>query len=319
MMTSNARNAAEDALGLQKMYFDTSVWGHITDAPDRDALIRSLKRRRQTPLASVISVAQILLTPDLNKRTSLCGTILTLHGDRQVLERPLELAETAASAFLRGERTLCIKESAPAKSFYDALSDPRNAPIEKIKPWIENMDSKLERFIHEIRPPLKEEATDFLTPEVLERGDFLAALCRLPTAQRVRLSTDRLRALCRSSDVWRALAGTLAYIIQLSITHAPKKRKKDGKRTERPDGADIWQIVYLGCVPVFVTGDQWMLEAATQVSRLLKYPRCTISSFDFFKALRRFASGKPFPRGICPVCGIPTGQLQGGHAVAKKL
>ena len=114
----------------QNIYFDTSVWGHLTAAPDRDRLINALKRRRQIPRASVISVGEILMTPDLDIRECLCQTVRALHGTRQVLERPFDIAKAAASAFLKGNKTLRIKESGPARSFYDALSEPRNAPIQ---------------------------------------------------------------------------------------------------------------------------------------------------------------------------------------------
>jgi hypothetical protein len=302
----------------QNIYFDTSVWGHVTEARDRDRLIRALRRRRQIPRASVISVGQILLARDLDKRDSLCKTVRALNGKRQVLERPFDIAKAAASAFLQGERALCIKESAAARSFYDALSNPRNAPVQQVQQWLDNMDSNLQRFIQVIKPPLKDNITQYLAPAVLDREDFLSAVCRFSTAQDLGLSPDQMRELCHASDVWRALAATLAYIIQLSVTHAPKGRKKNGLgRKKRPDGADIWQIVYLGCVEVFVTGDQWMLEAAIQVSRLLKHPRCTIYSFDFLNALREFASSDASDRRICSVCGIPTGQSQGGHAIVR--
>jgi hypothetical protein len=302
----------------QNIYFDTSVWGHLTEAPDRDTLILALRRRRQVPRASVISVAEILLTPDLTTRESLCETVRALHGEQQVLERPFDIAKAAASAFLQGQKTLCIKESAPAKSFYDALSDPRHAPVEQIKQWIENMNSNMESFLQGIKPPLRDAATNYLKPEVLERDDFLSDLCKFQTAQELGLSVPQMRELCHSSDMWRSLGATLAYIIQLSTAHAPKRRKINSKRAKRPDGADIWQIAYLGCVQVFITGDRWLLEAATEVSRLLKHQRCTIYSFEFLNALRKFASGRPSKRGICSVCGIARGQSKGGHAVGRR-
>jgi hypothetical protein len=315
--TPRGQNATEEMADLQNIYFDTSVWGHLTDALDRESLIDLLKRKRQIPRASVISVAQILLTPDLEKRDFLCETVRALHGERQVLERPLDIAKVAASAFLHGERTLCIKESGPARSFYDALSDPRNAPVHQVKQWVDNMDFNLQKFIQAVKPPFKDNITNYLSPKVLGRDDFVRALCKFSAAQDLDLSPDQMRGLCHFSDVWRALGATLAYIIHLSASHAPKKRKMHGQGIKRPDGADIWQIVYLGCVQVFVTGDRWMLQAATRVSRLLKHPRCTIYSFDFLKALREFTSGKTSNRRICSVCGISRRQSRGGHAIVR--
>ena len=312
-----AQSAPEDISGFQRIYFDTSVWNHIADAHDRDSLIRFLKRRRQIPLASVISVAEILVTPDLSKRDSLCETVRALHGEQQVLEQPLHIAKAAAGAFLRAERTLCIEETESARSFYAALSDPRNAPVEQVKQWKDNMDSRLQRFIEDIKPPLKDNMTNYLSPEVLEREDFLAVLCKFPTAEQLGLSIDQMRGLCHASDLWRALGATLAYTIQLSTTHAPKRRKKNGQRMKRPGGADIWQTVYLGCVEVFVSGDQWMLEAAAQISHLLKWPRCTLHTREFIDGLRKSSSpGGLTGTRICHVCGIPRYPVRGRHAIA---
>jgi hypothetical protein len=86
------------------------------------------------------------------------------------------------------------------------------------------------------------------------------------------------RNACKdNSDIWRALAATLAYIINLSTTHSPKYRKKK----KRPGGPDLWQAVYLGAVEVFVTSDTRLLEAVSEISPLLKYPRCAVHTNDF--------------------------------------
>ena len=174
----------------------------------------------------------------------------------------------------------------------------------------------MESFIQAIKPPSKDSVTSYLSADVLERVDFLSVLCKLRPAQELGLSIEQMRDLCHASDIWRVLAATLAYIIQLSTTHAPKSKKKDKKRSQRPDGPDIWQIVYLGCVQVFVTGDCWLLEAATEVSCLLKYPRCTMHSLDFIEGLRECSTlAKAGRSSICRVCALPMGQASGRHAV----
>jgi len=73
-------NVALDAPSFQRMYFDTSAWNHITDAYDRDLLIHLLKRRRQVPLASVLSVAEILQTSEPARMGALCRIVEMLHG-----------------------------------------------------------------------------------------------------------------------------------------------------------------------------------------------------------------------------------------------
>jgi hypothetical protein len=120
-----------------------------------------------------------------------------------------------------------------------------------------------------------------LSPEVLGRDDFLKLLCKLPAAIELGVSVAQMRIICGASDVWNALGATLAYIIQLSTTHAPKN--KNGKK--RPGAQDLWQAPYLGVVEVFVTSDGPMLEAVSKISALLRHPRSVVCTKDFFERL----------------------------------
>ena len=110
-------------------------------------------------------------------------------------------------------------------------------PTDEIWDWLRNMSDKMDRFIQEIRPPEPNLTTCYLSPEVLAREDFLKLLCMLPPAKELEVSVPDMRAICEKSDVWKALAATLAYIIELSTTHAPKKI--DGHK--RPGAQDLWQ------------------------------------------------------------------------------
>jgi len=70
-------------------------------------------------------------------------------------------------------------------------------------------------------------------------------------------------------DVWKALSGTLAYMLIPSTSHAPKRNR--GRK--RPGCPDMWQIPYLGVASVFSTSDEWMAEAVAKISTLLRFPR----------------------------------------------
>jgi hypothetical protein len=143
------------------------------------------------------------------------------------------------------------------------------------------MRDNMERFIQEIRPEQRDATTNYLVPGVLEREDFLRLLSQFPPARDLDLSVSQIRDICRKSDIWKALRATLACMIELSTTHAPKKR--NGKK--RPGGADLWQAVYLGVAELFVAGDERMLEAVAGVSGLLPYPRRIVKTRDFLSGL----------------------------------
>jgi hypothetical protein len=85
------------------VYFDTSTWNHLKDHAERDELIRLIQRRKWLVLASVISVGEVLRTPDDFRRQEICSAMRTLHGDGPLLERPFDLARTAAQSVLRGQ------------------------------------------------------------------------------------------------------------------------------------------------------------------------------------------------------------------------
>ena len=97
-------------------------------------------------------------------------------------------------------------------------------------------------------------------------------------------------------DVWRALAGTLGYILTQIKSHAPARQ---GSR-RRPGAADLWQAVYLGVSEVFVTSDVRQLDAVSQISAVLRYPRCVVDTAAFFEGLTCVT---PDPAVFCRRCG----------------
>lgn len=144
------------------------------------------------------------------------------------------------------------------------------------------MENNLAKFFEQLnrldlRPDL-----DCL-PKVLGSDAFLTMLCQLPPAKELGASVSQMRVICEKSDVWKALGATLAYMIKPSTTHAPKNKK--GKK--RAGARDLWQALYLGVVFEFVTGDELMLDAISEISSvaLFRYPRCAELSHSFFERL----------------------------------
>ena len=83
-----------------------------------------------------------------------------------------------------------------------------------------------------------------------------------------------------------------------AMAHSPKRRRGQ----KRPGGRDTGQAVYLSVAEAFVSGDVRLLEAATEVSSTLRYPRRVISVHDFLDGL-----AAPFdPESRCMVCGSST-------------
>jgi hypothetical protein len=109
-------------------------------------------------------------------------------------------------------------------------------------------------------------------------------------------------------DVWRALAGTLGYIVTQAMGHSPMRQR--GRK--RPGGPDMWQAVYLGVAEAFVSSDVRLLEAAREVSSTFEYPRCVVSTDDF---LDRIATRDMKLR--CTVCGSST--QVGLHALDPRV
>jgi hypothetical protein len=107
-----------------------------------------------------------------------------------------------------------------------------------------------------------------------------------------------------------ALAGALAHTITLATTHAPKQFRKK----QRTGGPDIWQLVYLGIAEVFVTNDKALLTAATDVSRLLKHPRCVVNPRDFLAGVVALTK-----TATCAVCGCILPTETGSHYNEKGL
>jgi hypothetical protein len=271
-------------VNVVNVYFDTSAWNHLEKQSDPENLIHLIHRRKQLVLASVISVGEVLRIRDDNRRQRICSMMRTLHGDGPLLERSFsELARAAAQGVLQGQRDFVLPETRPGKYLRACMSDATQPPpADEIWGWLRNMRDNMERFIQENKPPRPDLTTCYLLPEVLAREDFLDLLCKLPSAKQLGVSIAQMRAICEKSDVWKALGATLACIIELSTTHAPKNIK--GRR--RPGAQDLWQAPYLGVAEVFVTSDGPMLEAIHKIAALLPQPRCVVPATGFFERLQ---------------------------------
>ena len=266
------------------VYFDTSSWNDLVERPDREELISLIKQRKQLALASVISVGEVLRTLDDLRRQQICSAMQILHGDGPLLERSFnELARAAAQGVLQGQREFFLPETGSGKYLRACMLGATNPPpTDEICGWLRNTRNNMERFIQEIKPQQPDLTTCYLSREVLAREDFLKLLCELPPAKELGVSVSQMRAICEKSDVWKALGATLAYIIGISTTHAPKNIKG----SKRPGAEDLWQAPYLGVVEVFVTSDGPMLEAVSKISALLPHPRCILYTKEFFKRLQ---------------------------------
>jgi hypothetical protein len=315
-------NREEEPIELRDfrtVYFDTSAWDCLSKDEDRERITEVMKRSRIVVLASVISAAEVLRTSDVERRRSTCAIMRKLHGEGPLLERHHELALAAAEAFIRGEKDITLPRTDSGRALYSHLLDPASPPNEDIRRWLQNMNDNLNRFVDQVKPNQPDSETRYCTPEVLEREDFLQILCELPPTKHLNLSTSQMRELCDGSDIWKALAATLGYMIELSTTHAPKS--KLGKK--RPGGPDLWQAVYVGVSEVFVTGDEGLLEAASRVSACLRYPRCVISREDFISGiLRRGDEAVGTQDGAtnnCRVCGCILPSHAGMHATPLQM
>ena len=281
MRDSKNRVETDQRPQFRLAYFDTSSWDDLAKDPYREHFIRFIQQEKLKVMASVISVGEVLRTPDLDQRRLTCSTMSALHGDGPLLDRPLDLAGAAAQAILQGDRDFLLPRSGPSESLRSYMSDLTAPPTAEIRDWLCNMNGNVERFIEEITPDQRDAITNYLSPEILGREDFLRLLCQLPLAKELGISASQIRDICQKSDIWKALRATLACMIRLSTTHAPKNKK--GRK--RPGGADLWQAVYLGLVEMFVTSDDWMLEAIAGVAALLPYPRRTMHTRDFLREL----------------------------------
>jgi hypothetical protein len=285
-------------------YFDASAWSDLARDSRCDAIVAGLRRRQVRVLASVISAGEILKTPDRGLRGRLCSVMLALHGDGPLLERPMTLVASAATACLKGESDFVLPLSEPGQSILALLHEP-NETDQQVADWIHNLDEKYQQFLAQAKPEQPNMTTRYYSAEILRSDPFLRLLASCPAALQLDLSTAQVAHLCSRVDVWQALAGTFGFMITEAMSHSPSRRRS----RKRPGGPDVWQSVYLGVSEIFVSSDVRLLEAATEVSMTLRYPRCVVATHDFLNGLGA-NSGAYSP---CRICG--TSVLVGSHAL----
>jgi hypothetical protein len=299
-----------ELLSAGATYFDTSSWNGLAKHRDRDEPVHLIQQRKQVVVASVISVAEVLRIKDSEQRRLICSTMHVLHGDRPLFRTSARPRKSSRPGILQREEDYRISPSGPGSSLYSLMVDPISVPATGIWDWLHNMDQNVNRFIDQIRPSKPDLETKYHSPEIIEGHDFFDILCSFPPAKGLGLSISQMRELCTNSDIWRALGATLAYIVNLSTTHSPKNKK--GKK--RPGGPDLWQSVYLGAVEVFVTTDTRLLEAVSEISRLLKYPRCAVDTDTFLSGVLGMKEGLNQAH-TCVTCGCGLPTKMGMHGI----
>jgi hypothetical protein len=297
-----------EGVRLHLAYFDTSAWNDLADDPKSEAIVAELQRRHIIVLASVISASEVLKTPARDRVERLRSLMLKLHGDRPLLERPMTLAAEAARAYFRNETDFLLPESGPGRSLLEFLCRPDDADIDSVAAWLQNLDRNYEQFLDEIRPEQPNRSTRYYSAEVVDSTPFLKLLSTVPAAQELGLSVAQVADLSTRLDIWRALAGTMGYIVTQAMAHSPKWKR----RRKRPGGPDMWQVVYLGVAEAFVSSDVRLLEAATEVASTLRYPRCVISTCDFLEGIATSDM-----KSRCLVCGSST--RVGMHALDPRM
>jgi len=277
------------------VYLDASAWNRLADHPNREGIAHGLRQRNARVIASVISAGEILRTTKLGDRAAQAAVIRDLNPDLPLFEDPLVIAAATASAALNGESDTLLKQSGPSGTLLGYLHGPDATDRDRIGAWLQNKESNLERFRLSVEEP-EPDGTRYHSPAILETDAFLGLLLTFPPAVELGLSLAQVRELCERVDVWRALAGTLGYILTQIKSRAPARQ---GSR-KRPGAADLWQAVYLGVAEVFVTSDVRQREAVSEISGVLRYPRCVVETADFFEGIE---VGVPDAVAFCRCCG----------------
>jgi len=277
------------------VYFDASAWNRLADHPNHEGLTAGLRHRNARVIASVISAGEILRTTDPERRAQLAVVIRDLNPDLPLFEGPLALAAVTASAALNGEPDALLEQTGSGRTLLGYLHRPDATDRDPIGAWLQNNERNLERFRLSVEAP-EPEGTRYHSPEILGTDAFLRLLLTLPPAVELRLSLAQVRELYERVDVWRALAGTLGYILTQIKSRSPEYQGNH----RRPGAADLWQAVYLGVAEVFVTRDKRQREAVSEISGVLRYPRCVVHPDDFFEGVE---AGVPDPAAFCRRCG----------------
>ncbi len=268
------------------VYFDTSTWNHLERHAERDRLIRIIQQHKQLVLASVITVGEVLRTPDPVDRQNICSVMRALHGNGPLLEHPFDLAHAAAQAILQKQEDFYLLRTGPGNYLLHCMLDATQPPPQdEIWAWLSNMEKRWKEARAQLNSLDLNPAMDHL-PAVLGHDAFLEILCKLEPARTLAVSVPQMRVIYGYSDLWKALGATVAYMMKPSTTRAPKNIK--GKK--RAGAQDLWQIPYLGVVGTFVSGDEPMVEATHEISRVasFRYGRSTQLSDRFFRYLLGF-------------------------------
>lgn len=83
-------------------YFDTSIYNQILDDPDKDLVIKKIKRKRITAIPSLVNLCEILQTPDEGRKQSLLSIYHEIRDDYHALKPFTTLLKDAVIAIQEG-------------------------------------------------------------------------------------------------------------------------------------------------------------------------------------------------------------------------
>jgi len=265
-------------------YFDTSIYNKILDSPDKDSIIKKIKRKRITAIPSLVNLCEILRTKDVDRKHSLLSIYHEIRNDYHALKPYPFLLKDATIALQEGNLYVDVNmpviiDEETEQLCGDVLKDAGKVFDEyalKARKWLFE-DLKI-TTPPDVRTFFKISYDKKRIPLWIK---IFKEACNEMGIKELNLNDNLIMQFVTDpKSFWKYYLDT-----KLLIFHRRAMRTEGYSKKSNPGGADLEQAIYLCWADIYVIQDGPFYEFMKELKTIRNFNK---EIFDYDEFLKYF-------------------------------
>lgn len=261
-------------------YFDTSIYNQILDDPDKDLIIKKIKKERITAIPSLVNLCEILKTKDVGRKQNLLSVYHEIRDDYHALKPFTNLLRDATLAIQKGN--VYIEVNMPVVIDGDTEQLCRDALKDAGEEFDEYALKAREWLFEDQRITIPPTARAFFKISHDERMipiwiELFKGACDGMGIRELNLNDDLIMQIITDpKSFWKYYLDT-----KLLIFHRRAMRTEGHGKKSNPGGADLEQIIYLCWADIYVIQDGLFYEFIEELKDINGYQKEILTYVKF--------------------------------------
>lgn len=262
-------------------YFDTSVYNRILDDPDKDLLLKNIKKKHITAIPSLVNLCELLQTTGEARKQSLLSIYNEIRDDYHPLKPFTALLRDAVLAVQEGN--IDVKANMPV-----AIDDTTEQLCIDV---LKDSGKEFDQYALKARarlfgeqgikaPPDAKTFFEACHDEKMNSTwiNLFTGVCKSLGIEELKLDEGTILKVVKDpNSPWKYYLDTT-----LLIFHRRAMRTAGHGRKSNPGGADLEQGIYLCWAEIYVIKDGVFYEFVKELKKLLGYSK-EIYDYDEFR------------------------------------